>query len=90
MYPILSNCILLKPIINFKEMPFFLPLFNSSSLDHQQERVWLLRLLTDSLKDASDFYLYKKYHVFEMAFAYHDSSVCGALDRVSKRSFSHY
>ncbi|XP_065650040.1 uncharacterized protein LOC100204624 isoform X2 [Hydra vulgaris] len=81
MYPILSNCILLKPIINMKEMPFFLPLFNSSSSDHRQERIWLLRLLADSLKDLSDFYLYKKYHVFEMIIAYHDSLACSAADR---------
>lgn len=75
LYSIISNCIIQKPVMNVKELPVFLPLFNSSSLEHTLERGWVLRLLADGFKDQTDYYLYKKYHVFELLMAFYDSNL---------------
>ena len=53
----------------------FLPLFNSTSMEHLSERTWVLNMLADGLKDQTDFYLYKKYHVFELATAFYNSPI---------------
>lgn len=68
--------------MNVKELPVFLPLFNSSSLEHTLERGWVLRLLADGFKDQTDYYLYKKYHVFELLMAFYDSNLSDKNNKV--------
>lgn len=83
MYNIVNKFILQKPLLNFKEFSLFLPLFNSTSLEHMKERNWLLRLLVKGLKDQQDYYLYKKHHVFELCIAYYDSPLVEKSTKVS-------
>ena len=83
MYNIVNKFILQKPVINFKEFSLFLPLFNSTPLEHMKERNWLLKLLVNGLKDQQDYYLYRKHHVFELCIAYYDSPLVEKLTKVS-------
>ena len=76
LYTVLNNALLQKPIINVKELPVFFSLFSSYHVEHTIERGWLLKLLADGLKDLSDYYLYKKYHVFELLLAFYESHIC--------------
>ena len=83
MYNIVNKFILQKPVLNFKEFSLFLPLFNSTSLEHMRERNWLLKLLVNGLKDQQDYYLYKKHHVFELCITYYDSPLVEKSTKVS-------
>jgi len=74
MYSTVNRFILQKPVMNMREFPLFLPLFNSSTMQQHTERTWMLKLLRNGLKDQHDYYLYKKLHVFELLMAYHDSA----------------
>jgi len=76
LYTVLSNLVLMKPVINTKELPVFLSMFNSYHMEHAAEQTWLLKLLADSLRDVSDYYLYKRSHVCELVMSFYNSPVC--------------
>lgn len=76
LYTVLNIVALQKAVINVKELPVFFNLFNSSNVEHATERGWILNLLVTGIKDVTDYYLYKKYHVFEILLAFYDSQIC--------------
>ncbi len=57
-------------------MPEFLRLFHSTDASPGQsplERVWILRVLRDGMRDGLDYAVMQKEHVGKMIMAFHDS-----------------
>lgn len=52
---------------------------------HVTERSWMLHLLVDGMKDSTDYYLYKRRHVIELALSYHDSPISDHHSQVRTR-----
>lgn len=44
-------------------------------LQYRTERTWLLHLLMDGLRDPMDYYICKKYHVFQQLFTVYSCSI---------------
>jgi len=45
--------------------------------------MWILGLLEEGLRDAQDYYVYKKRHVMELVMGFHDSQLSDQKSRVS-------
>ncbi|XP_064594326.1 nucleolar pre-ribosomal-associated protein 1-like [Liolophura sinensis] len=65
--------LLLKPDMNFLDVPEFYKLFNSSSFEYKQERGWMLELLTTGLRETSDYRIYQRRFVFKLLITFYQS-----------------
>ncbi|XP_055863710.1 nucleolar pre-ribosomal-associated protein 1-like isoform X2 [Biomphalaria glabrata] len=64
-----------KSEIDLRNIPEFYQLFFSPHLQYKQERNWLLSLLSDGLRETSDYWIYQKKLIFKILFCYYDSSI---------------
>eukprot|EP00118_Oscarella_pearsei_P013623 m.110471 g.110471 ORF g.110471 m.110471 type:complete len:1895 (+) comp37396_c0_seq1:90-5774(+) len=74
-YTMLNRFLLQRPVLELNDVPLFYELFNSSSLEHKAERLWMLHLLCDGLREYADYRIYQKRHVVEMVISHHDSQL---------------
>ncbi|KAF9415620.1 hypothetical protein BGZ94_010452 [Podila epigama] len=81
MYPHVNKFCLQRPTIDMEDIPMFYSLFNSSSEHHRKERVWMLRLLSASLKSADDYKLFKRRHVIDLLVAFFNSQLSEPLSK---------
>ncbi|KAG0343372.1 hypothetical protein BG004_005354, partial [Podila humilis] len=81
MYPHVNKFCLQRPAIDMDDIPMFYSLFNSSSEHHRKERVWVLRLLSGSLKSSDDFKLFKRRYVIDLLVAFFNSQLSEPLSK---------
>ncbi|XP_050390672.2 nucleolar pre-ribosomal-associated protein 1 [Patella vulgata] len=78
MYRKLTTFLLTKPTIEFDRVPGFYRFFNSTELDHHQERIWILSLMADGLRTNEDYMIYGHLYCFKLLESYFTSSVSDA------------
>jgi hypothetical protein len=54
---------------------------------YRTERTWLLHLILDGLRDSMDYYICKKFHVFQQLFTLYNSAVADKALQVSFNEF---
>ncbi|XP_052811297.1 nucleolar pre-ribosomal-associated protein 1-like [Mya arenaria] len=73
MYMIMNSFLLLKPRLDTQNIPEFFKLFNSSALQHREERQWILSLMVDGLRETADYRIFEKRFAFKMLLGVFDS-----------------
>lgn len=76
LYPALTAPLMVKPCMQTNLISEFFRLFSSSSLQHYHERMWILYLLHDGLKESNDYNIYKKYYIFKIIMSFANSVLC--------------
>ena len=82
LYEVVNHFLLHKPCLDVKDVPLFLSMLNSSSLQFNAERGWILKLLASGPRTSADYYIYKRRHVFEQIMALYHSPMCDATAKV--------
>lgn len=82
MYQPINDFLLLKPYIDTGNTPEFLKLFNSTATKYKVERMWMLKLLEDGLREMSDYQIFQKRHTFKLILSLHDSALGDQASRV--------
>ncbi|ESO98572.1 hypothetical protein LOTGIDRAFT_174169, partial [Lottia gigantea] len=73
MYKSLTTFLMSKPTLEFDRIPGFYRFFNSSELDHHQERQWMLNMILDGLRTYDDFRIYETLYSFKLLQSYYQS-----------------
>ncbi|KAI8388470.1 ribosome 60S biogenesis N-terminal-domain-containing protein [Radiomyces spectabilis] len=64
-------------------IPMFAPLFTSSSSGHKRERLWLLRVLSSSMRTFDDYQVFNRHRVWDVLGTFYNSV---AADDTSKKA----
>jgi len=75
LYKPIISFFLLKPTLDFTNVPEFYKLFNSSSLQYKLERKWIMNILVTSSRTSLDYRLYEKRFVYRQIMAIYDSKM---------------
>lgn len=76
LYASITAPLMVKPCLELNLIPEFFRLFNSSNLHHYHERMWMLYLLHDGLRESHDYHIYKKYYIFKIIMSFANSVLC--------------
>ena len=68
-YILLAKFFLSKPTLNTEELPLFNTMLLSSSPSQKQEKLWMIKLLTEGARSEDDYRFYKRRHVFPLLFS---------------------
>ncbi|KAH9500431.1 nucleolar pre-ribosomal-associated protein 1 [Bulinus truncatus] len=82
LYVPIFKFLLAKPEIDLHNVPEFYQLFFSSTLQYKQERCWLLSLLSDGVRETSDYWIYQRKLIFKIIFSFYDSALCDDKSQV--------
>jgi hypothetical protein len=97
LYKPIVSFFLLKPTLDFTNVPEFYKLFNSSSLQYKLERKWILNILVSSCRTSLDYRLYEKRFVYRQLMSIYNSkmsdldiklSILSLIYKTSKCKFS--
>jgi hypothetical protein len=75
LYKPIIQFLLLKPTLDFTNVPEYYKLFNSSSSNYKQERKWILNILASSCRTSLDYRLFEKRFVYRQLLAIYDSKI---------------
>ena len=50
----------------------------------QAERLWMLQLLTDGLRETADYHIYEKRSIFKLLLTFHDSALSDQATQVNQ------
>ncbi|KAJ5069202.1 NUCLEOLAR PRERIBOSOMAL-ASSOCIATED PROTEIN 1 [Anaeramoeba ignava] len=76
-----NHFLIQKPFINLNDVPMFYELFNSSSIEYKQERIFFLRNVINGLKTFEDFSILKHKYVPEILFSFFASKCADYLTK---------
>ena len=75
LYPSVNSYMLQKAFMDLRDVPLFLSHLNNSDLTYRTERTWLLHLILDGLRDPMDYYICKRFHVFQQLLTLYNSTI---------------
>ncbi|XP_034256988.1 uncharacterized protein LOC117654457 [Thrips palmi] len=78
----LVKFILAKPVLNMRTIPEFLELMHSSHVDHLAHRHWILEVVKDGIKSASDVDICMEMFVFKMLLSFYSSCLCDTKSKL--------
>ena len=84
MYGPVNEFLLLKPSIDTADTPEFYKLFNSSADKYKAERLWMLTLLEDGLRENTDYRIFEKRNIFRLLQSFYDSALSDHTAQVNK------
>ena len=76
LYGVVNNLLLKKPFLDFRDGSTIMDLLSICSLHNNNERLWVIKLIANGLRTATDYYIYKRSHVFKHLMSLYDSSFC--------------
>ncbi|XP_053396917.1 nucleolar pre-ribosomal-associated protein 1-like isoform X2 [Mercenaria mercenaria] len=82
MYTIINQFLLRKPTLDVGNIPEFFKLFNSSAMQYQMERSWMLTLMKDGLREAADYWIFEKRFTFKLLQSFYDSRMADLQSQV--------
>ena len=85
MYQPINEFLLLKPGIDTGNVPEFYKLFSSSAEKYKGERMWMLQLLEDGLREAADYHIFEKRSTFKLLLCFCDSALSDQATQVSNQ-----
>lgn len=83
LYSTVHGYLLLKPRLDFGDVPEFYKLFQSSSTT---DRFWILKLLADGMREMTDYKICERRDVFRLMIAYHDWAAQNSATETSARN----
>lgn len=81
MYSLINEFLLLKPAMDVANVPEFYKLFYATGLEFKTERLWMLNLLLDGLRDTHDYHIMEKRLTFKIIMSFY---TFGVSDHMSK------
>ena len=75
LYKPIISFLLLKPTLDFTNVPEYYKLFNSSSSNFKLKRKWILNVLALSCRTSLDFRLFEKRFIYRQLLAIYDSKI---------------
>ena len=84
LYQPINEFLLLKPGIDTGNTPEFYKLFNSSAEKYKMERLWMLQLLEDGLRETADYHIFERRNTFKLLLSFYDSALSDDVTQVCK------
>ena len=77
----MNRFLLQRPVLDIRDVPMFYELFFSTSENFKKERVWMLRLLSNSVACFDDYQVLKRRHVWDILCSFYHSCISDDYER---------
>jgi len=80
LFSAISSFVLLKPSLDVRDVPEFYKCFHSCSVENfQSERIWILQMIKDGLREWFDFKILQRRYVFKLLLSFYGcKAICDA------------